>query len=62
MHYLKNIILKTLGWVNFIAFIIAACAVDSNSWIPFIICCITGCYLALFAYANNWFEDYVDED
>lgn len=62
MHYLKNIILRTLGWANLIVFIIAVCAIDSNSWIPFIICCITGGYLALFAYANNWHEDYVDED
>ena len=62
MHSLKNVILKTLGWVNFTIFIIAACAIDSDSWMPCIICCITGGYLALFAYANDWFEDYIDED
>jgi hypothetical protein len=56
MRCLKNIILKTLGWLNFIAFIIAACAIDSYSWQPFIVCCITGTYLAVFAYANDWFE------
>lgn len=55
---MKNIILKIVGYINFIICMTAACAIDSDSWIPFIVMCITGGYLALFAYANDWFEGY----
>lgn len=56
MRCLKNIILKTLGWAAFITFLYFACWLDAGSWFPFTVCCITGGYLALFAYANDWFE------
>ena len=51
----KNIILKTIAYIDFLVFTISACLIDSNSWLPFVICCISGSYLAAFAYANDWF-------
>lgn len=56
MRYLKRRILKTLAWVNLISFLFFACLVDSNSWIPFIICYINVMWLMLFGCTNNWFE------
>lgn len=56
MHKVKNFILKTVAWINFLVFLYFACWIDADSWIPFIICCITGAYLALFAYANDMFD------
>lgn len=50
----KNIILKTTAWIAFIVCMISACAVDSNTWAPLIIFCISATYLMLFAYANGW--------
>ena len=56
MHKVKNSILKTLAWINGVAFLCSACLLDTDSRIPFIVCCITGAYLALFAYANDMFD------
>lgn len=55
---MKNTVLKTLAVLNLFVFIIAVCALDSDSWVPLIVMCITGAYLGLFAYANDWFYDY----
>ena len=55
---MKNIILKTLAYLSMFAWIVAACAIDSESWIPTIIICVTSAWLTLFAYANDWFEGY----
>ena len=55
---MKNKILKALAYMNFIAWCIAACAIDSDSWIPFIVVVITSLWLGLFGYANDWFEEY----
>lgn len=61
MRYLKkNTVLKSIGWINGIVFLYFACCLDSDSWIPFIICCITGTYLGAFAYANNFFEGWCE--
>ena len=61
MHKVKNFILKTVAWINYLLFLYFACWIDADSWIPFIICCITGAYLALFAYANDMFDrDWLD--
>lgn len=59
MHKVKNFILKTVAWINFLVFLYFACWIDVDSWIPFIICCITGAYLAIFVYANI---DYINRD
>ena len=55
----KNKILKVIGCANLLVFLYFACWLDCDSWIPFIVCVITGGYLGWFAYANDWFEDFV---
>ncbi len=58
---MKNFILKAIAYICFMVWITAACFVDSDSWIPFIIVCATSAWLILFSYANNWFEGYFDD-
>ena len=55
---MKNFILKTWAYLNLIIWIFAACAIDSDSWIPTIVVCVVTVKLAIFAYANDWFEGY----
>lgn len=55
---MKNFILKTWAYLNLIIWIFAACAIDSDSWIPAIVVCVVTVKLAIFAYANDWFEGY----
>lgn len=54
---MKNKILKALAYINGFLFLIFACALDSESSIPAIGCMVTGGWLLLFSYANNWFDD-----
>jgi hypothetical protein len=58
---MKNKVLKAIAYIVGTLWIISACAIDSESWIPTIVCVICTVYLALFSYANNWFEDRLDE-
>ena len=53
---MKNRVLKTLAWANGISFVVSACCVDSDSWIPWVVCMANLTWLALFAGANGWFE------
>lgn len=55
---MKDTILKATAYIAFIAYFTAACFVDSDSWIPFIIVCVSMGWLIIFAYANDWFEGY----
>lgn len=41
--------------LNLLSFLISACFIDGQSWIPFYICCVNAAWLTLFGYANNWF-------
>ena len=50
---MKNIILKTTAAIMATIFIISACMLDSDSWIPLAVCFGSGAWLALFAYANE---------
>lgn len=52
---LKNTILITTASIAVIVFILSACALDSDSWLPFILGCASLSYLVLFAYANKMF-------
>ena len=52
---MKNIILKTTAGIAIILFIISGCALDSESWLPFVICLASIAYLTAFAYANKLF-------
>lgn len=56
---MKNIILKTTAFIMAITFIISAFYLDSESWVPFYICCGSIAWLFTFAYANNFFEGWV---
>lgn len=53
---IKNIILKTVMAVDGFIWLMSVCALDSESWIPLIVCIASGCILALFAIANGWCE------
>lgn len=52
---LKNIILKTVAYIMVFLFLLSGCALDSNSWVPCIVCGASLAWLALFAYANKEF-------
>ena len=52
----KNFILKFLACLAAFIFMTSACMVDSESWIPFIVCCVSMLYLMTFAYANDFFR------
>lgn len=53
---MKSKILKTIAWITAIVGIISACCLDSDSYIPSIVCGICAFWWILFGYANNWFE------
>lgn len=54
MSCLKNRILKLITLVNGISFLYFASLLDSDTWIPGIICCINFVWLTLFVYANGY--------
>ena len=58
---IKNAVFRFMAYLNGTLFIISACAIDSESQLPFIVCCVTLAYLFIFAKANNWFEEEVDD-
>lgn len=51
---MKNRVLKTIFTIDFMIFVGSAIALDSLSWIPFIVCCVSGSLLFLFLYANGY--------
>lgn len=51
-----------IAWAVSLVWIVSACLIDSDSWIPFIVCVICEIYMMLFSYANDWFGDYPYED
>lgn len=53
MNRLKNKILKGLLKVSVILATLSACAVDSESYIPIVVCAISLGYIALFVIANT---------
>lgn len=59
---IKNAILKSMAWAMGLIFLISACAIDSPSWVPTILCVVSAAWLALFAYANGMIEVYFEED
>lgn len=52
----KNFILKLLASLAGLTFMISGCMIDSESWVPFIVCCVALVYLMTFAYANGYLE------
>ena len=53
---IKNIILKTTGYIMGAVFVLSACMLDSDSWIPFITLMASCLWLSVFAYANGLIE------
>ena len=51
-----NFILKSITWIAGILFLLSACAIDSPSWIPTIVCVVSMAWLGVFAYANRDME------
>jgi len=58
---IKNTILKATARIMGILFLVSACALDSDSWIPHIVCMVSLLWLALFAYANGQWGGYTDD-
>ena len=52
---MKNKIISTVANVFLVIFLLAVCCLDSDSWLPLIVVCITGAWLTAFFYANHWF-------
>lgn len=54
---IKRFILKGFTFFMFVVFILSVCAIDSDTWLFTITTAISGGWLALFAWANNWFYE-----
>lgn len=50
---MRNKILKAVTTVAAIAFIVSGCCLDSQSWLPHIICGVSLLWLALIVIANR---------
>lgn len=50
-------VLKAVAWTTAIVGIASACCLDSDSMVSSIMCGVCSAWWALFAYANNWFEE-----
>lgn len=50
---MKNKILKTITGIMAMLFLLAASAVDSDSYIPYIICAVSEVWIGLFLVANR---------
>lgn len=50
---MKNTILKIITFILALVFIFCASAVDSESWIPYIVCCVCIVWFAIMIYANR---------
>lgn len=57
---IKNFILKTITTVAGCTFLFMACALDSPSWIPFILCVVSAVWLVLFSYANGYIDERIE--
>jgi hypothetical protein len=49
---MKNKILKAISGVAAMVFITSGCALDSQSWLPYIVCGVSLAWLVLFFIAN----------
>lgn len=50
---MKNKILKTINFIVAIIFIISGCMLDSDTWIPYIVCFICEIWFAIFVFVNK---------
>lgn len=49
---MKNKILKAITTINAVSLIFFACCLNSDSWVPLIICLVNALWLVLFVFAN----------
>ena len=54
---IHNFILKTIAWTVGITFLVSACLLDGDSYIPHIVCGSCILWFLLFCIANNWFVE-----
>lgn len=60
-HEAGRIFFKILAWVNAAVFLLSACCADGSSDLPITICLITLAYLAVYAYANDFFTQDLED-
>ena len=57
MKTLKNIFLYVMGGISFLTFLVAGSALDSESWMPAIVCVMAFAGMVLFGYLDGAFDD-----
>ena len=50
---MKNKILKTINFIVAIIFLLSICLLDSDTWIPCIVCFVCEIWFAIFVFANK---------
>lgn len=53
-----NFILKTTAGIAVMLAFLSACAIDSGSWVTAIIFLASMGWLAIYSYANDWWDGY----
>ena len=61
LRRMRNFCLRAWTLLNFVAWMAAICAIDSDSMVPFIVLCATSAWLALYGWANDWQTDSYEE-
>ena len=57
LRKILKMIVKAITAIMAIVFVLAACAADSEAWLPvFVVLLISGSWLAFVTWANGWFE------
>lgn len=52
-----NDIIRLQAWINGIVFVLSGCCLDSEGYTAQIVCGVTLLWLAMYAYANGYFEE-----
>ena len=50
---MKNKILKAINYIMAFIFLFFACLLDSDTWIPYIVCCVCLAWFILFMFVNR---------
>ena len=61
MKKMKNKILKSITWVAAIIVATCMCMFDSETYIPCFIAAVCMAWIILFASANDWFKEEVED-
>lgn len=60
-HKAGRIFFKVLAWMNAAVFILSACCADSSSDLPIMVCVTTLAYHTVYAYANDFFTQDLED-